>query len=68
VVITGRAEQLVYLVKDDVLPVRLTTEPRPTGSAASVLPDMELMLKDYYRLRKWDENGAPTKEALLPNN
>jgi len=31
-----------------------------------VLPDMELMLKDYYRLRKWDENGVPTKEALLP--
>jgi len=49
-----------------VLPIRLTTEPRPTGSAAGVLPDMELMLKDYYRLRKWDENGAPTKEAILP--
>ena len=52
--------------RDDVLPIRLTTEPRPTGSAAGVLPDMELMLKDYYRLRQWDENGAPTQEALLP--
>jgi aldehyde:ferredoxin oxidoreductase len=27
---------------------------------------MELMLRDYYRLRKWDENGVPTTEALLP--
>ncbi|CAG0936922.1 aldehyde:ferredoxin oxidoreductase [Thermoflexales bacterium] len=58
--------RLGITVKDDVLPIRLTTEPRQTGSAAGVLPDMELMLKDYYRLRKWDENGVPTKEALLP--
>ncbi len=53
--------------KDDVLPIRLTTEPRPTGSAAGVLPDMELILKDYYQLRRWDENGVPTPEALLPS-
>jgi aldehyde:ferredoxin oxidoreductase len=59
--------RLGITAKDDVLPLRLTTEPRPTGSAAGVLPDMELMLKDYYRLRQWDENGVPTKEALLPN-
>jgi aldehyde:ferredoxin oxidoreductase len=58
--------RLGITARDDVLPIRLTTEPRPTGSAAGVLPDMELMLKDYYRLRKWDENGAPTKEAMLP--
>lgn len=58
--------RLGITVKDDVLPIRLTTEPRPTGSAAGVLPDMDLMLKDYYALRKWDENGLPTREALLP--
>lgn len=58
--------RLGITAKDDVLPIRLTTEPRPTGSAAGVLPDMELMLKDYYQLRKWDENGVPTKEAVLP--
>ncbi len=52
--------------KDDVLPVRLTTEPRPTGSAAGVLPDMDVMLPEYYRLRKWDENGIPTEQALMP--
>ena len=59
--------RLGITAKDDVLPARLTTEPRPTGSAAGVLPDMELMLKDYYQLRKWDANGVPTKVALLPN-
>jgi aldehyde:ferredoxin oxidoreductase len=58
--------RLGITAKDDVLPIRLTTEPRPTGSAAGVLPDMALMLKDYYALRKWDATGAPTSESLLP--
>ncbi len=51
---------------DDVLPHRLTHEPRPTGSAAGVLPDMERMLEDYYRLRAWDENGVPTARTPMP--
>ncbi len=53
--------------KDDTLPIRLTTEPRPTGTAAGVLPDMDVMLPEYYRIRKWDENGIPTAEAMMPN-
>ena len=52
--------------KDDVLPYRLEHEPRPTGTAAGVLPDMSRILPDYYRLRKWDENGIPTAEAPMP--
>jgi aldehyde:ferredoxin oxidoreductase len=51
---------------DDVLPYRLEHEPRPTGTAAGVLPDMPRMLADYYRLRAWDANGVPTAGALLP--
>ncbi len=51
---------------DDRLPHRLEHEPRPTGTAAGVLPDMPLMMRDYYRLRGWDENGVPTAAALLP--
>lgn len=52
--------------KDDVLPYRLEHEPRPTGTAAGVLPDMKLMLGDYYRIRHWDTEGVPTAEALMP--
>ena len=52
--------------KDDVLPYRLEYEPRPTGTAAGKLPDMKLMLTDYYRLRAWDDNGVPTAQALMP--
>jgi aldehyde:ferredoxin oxidoreductase len=51
---------------DDVLPRRFLEEPRPTGSAAGVLPDLELQLKDYYERRHWDENGIPTNDAPLP--
>lgn len=49
---------------DDVLPARLVTEPRPSGHAAGVLPDMELMLPVYYELRDWDEEGVPRQERL----
>ena len=36
------------------------------GSTANQLPDMELLLKDYYNYRKWDiSTGKPTKEALV---
>ncbi len=52
--------------KDDVLPYRLEHEPRPSGTAAGVLPDMKVMLPDYYRLRHWADDGVPTSEALMP--
>jgi aldehyde:ferredoxin oxidoreductase len=52
--------------KDDVLPHRLEFEPRPTGSAAGVLPDMPRLLGDYYRLRAWDADGVPTAATLMP--
>jgi aldehyde:ferredoxin oxidoreductase len=58
--------RLGITARDDVLPHRLEHEPRPTGTAAGVLPDMGRLLADYYRLRCWDENGVPTSEALLP--
>ncbi|MBI4771507.1 MAG: aldehyde ferredoxin oxidoreductase family protein [Chloroflexi bacterium] len=53
-------------VRDDVLPHRLEHEPRPTGSAAGVLPDIKRMLPEYYRLRGWDANGIPTEKAMMP--
>jgi aldehyde:ferredoxin oxidoreductase len=49
---------------DDTLPRRLLTHPRPTGSAAGVLPDLESMLEEYYQLRGWTVEGVPTDEKL----
>jgi aldehyde:ferredoxin oxidoreductase len=49
---------------DDTLPKRLLTEPRPSGSAAGVVPNMEVMLPIYYQLRDWDETGSPRRARL----
>jgi len=49
---------------DDTLPSRLLTQPRPSGGAAGVLPDLDLLLADYYRLRGWAPEGAPLPERL----
>ncbi|MFQ5576195.1 MAG: aldehyde ferredoxin oxidoreductase family protein, partial [Anaerolineae bacterium] len=50
---------------DDTLPPRLLAEPRPSGSAAGVLPNLPAMLPVYYQLRGWDEKtGAPSPERL----
>lgn len=50
---------------DDVLPQRLATLARPDGGAAGSLPDMPLLMAEYYRARGWDPlTGAPTPERL----
>ncbi|MBC7251711.1 MAG: aldehyde ferredoxin oxidoreductase family protein [Anaerolineae bacterium] len=50
--------------KDDTLPRRLLTWPRPSGSAQGVLPDLEGMLAEYYQLRGWNADGVPSQEKL----
>ncbi|MBI4588852.1 MAG: aldehyde ferredoxin oxidoreductase family protein [Candidatus Rokubacteria bacterium] len=53
--------------KDDVLPWRVMHEPIPDGPSAGMhCPPAELdaMLGEYYRLRGWDADGAPTPERL----
>jgi aldehyde:ferredoxin oxidoreductase len=49
---------------DDTLPRRFLTEPRPSGTAAGVLPDLDRMLPLYYELRGWDTEGTPTRAKL----
>ncbi len=49
---------------DDSLPERLVKLPRPSGAAAGVVPDMEVLLADYYALRDWDKSGRPSENRL----
>jgi aldehyde:ferredoxin oxidoreductase len=49
---------------DDTLPQRLLTEPRPSGEAAGVLPDLDTMLAEYYRVRGWTPEGVPSAGRL----
>ncbi|MDJ0853855.1 MAG: aldehyde ferredoxin oxidoreductase family protein [Desulfobacterales bacterium] len=53
--------------RDDRLPRRFVEEPLPDGPHKGRRiseNDMAFMLKDYYRVRGWDENGRPTAEKL----
>lgn len=50
---------------EDVLPERLAAQPRPSGGAAGVLPDMALMMAEYYATRSWDpKTGSPSRQRL----
>jgi len=49
---------------DDALPRRFLTEPRPSGTAEGVVPDLDTMLPMYYDLRGWDADGRPTHDRL----
>ncbi len=49
---------------DDVLPLRLTTNPIKTGPAKGQVSHVPEMLPEYYQLRGWDSQGVPTKERL----
>jgi aldehyde:ferredoxin oxidoreductase len=50
--------------KDDTLPERLLKEPVSEGPTKGVVVDLDTMLKEYYLVRHWDEEGRPTKEKL----
>lgn len=49
--------------KDDTLPPRILCHPRGGGSG-EFLPSLNKMLRDYYRIRGWDEFGIPTVETI----
>jgi len=48
---------------DDRLPKKLL-KPLKEGPAKDKVPDLDYMLKEYYRLRGWNENGVPIKDRL----
>jgi len=54
--------------RDDRLPSRFTDEPLPVkhGGITTMhkINDFDEMLRRYYQLRGWDENGIPTDEKL----
>jgi len=49
--------------KDDRLPARLMT-PMSEGTTEGSVPDMELMLKAFYKLRGLNEDGIPREKVL----
>jgi aldehyde:ferredoxin oxidoreductase len=49
---------------DNRLPKRFLEEPAPGGAGKGSVVDFEPMLKEYYEVRGWNENGVPTQEKL----
>jgi aldehyde:ferredoxin oxidoreductase len=53
--------------KDDYLPNRFSIEPLKKGQYDGMVLNKEnfdMMLDEYYKLRKWDNNGIPPKENI----
>jgi aldehyde:ferredoxin oxidoreductase len=50
--------------KDDTLPRRILSSRLTDGGTEGHIPDQETMLKEYYQLRGWSEDGIPTPEKL----
>ena len=48
---------------DDKLPERLMT-PMKDGPTMGSVPDMDLMLNEFYKMRGFNKNGIPRKEIL----
>jgi aldehyde:ferredoxin oxidoreductase len=49
---------------DDTLPKRFLTEALKDGPTRGRVVDLDAMLKEYYFVRGWDEEGVPTTETL----
>lgn len=50
--------------RHDAVPERFLKEPMPEGPGTGQVANLEVMLQEYYRLRKWDKRGRPTKRLL----
>ncbi|MFH0725563.1 MAG: aldehyde ferredoxin oxidoreductase family protein [Pseudomonadota bacterium] len=53
-----------FTKEDDTLPKRLLEDPAPLGPPKGHVVELAQMLKKYYEIRGWDENGIPTEETL----
>ncbi|MCX8173438.1 MAG: aldehyde ferredoxin oxidoreductase family protein [Thermoplasmata archaeon] len=51
-------------VPGDTLPKRLLTEKLKEGHSKGYVVELDTMLRQYYEIRGWDENGVPLKETL----
>jgi aldehyde:ferredoxin oxidoreductase len=51
-------------MKEDTLPNRFLTEPLKEGPCRGRVVDLKDMLKEYYFVRGWDEEGIPNSETL----
>ncbi|MEM2912483.1 MAG: aldehyde ferredoxin oxidoreductase family protein [Candidatus Bathyarchaeia archaeon] len=51
-------------VSQDTMPERILKEPVPRGPSKGQIFELDVLLKDYYKVRGWNERGIPAKEKL----
>jgi aldehyde:ferredoxin oxidoreductase len=56
--------QAGFTKEDDTIPERFLKEPAPSGPGKGTVVDLDKMLKEYYEIRGWDEDGNPTPEKI----
>ncbi|NLU49143.1 MAG: aldehyde ferredoxin oxidoreductase family protein [Syntrophomonadaceae bacterium] len=56
--------QAGFTAQDDTLPPRLLNEPMKGGPHQGQVVRLDVMLKEYYELRGWDQDGVPTPAKL----
>ena len=52
-------------VSQDSMPERILKEPVPREPSKGQIFELDVLLKDYYKVRGWNERGIPTKEKLV---
>ena len=50
--------------RDDAVPERFIKEGLPSGASKGERLDLDTMLKEYYKVREWDEDGYPTEKKF----
>ncbi|MFO8066047.1 MAG: aldehyde ferredoxin oxidoreductase family protein [Bacteroidales bacterium] len=53
-----------FTLKDETLPDRILNEPFKFGHSKGITIDLDNMLNEYFKLRKWNQNGEASEEKL----
>ena len=51
-------------ISQDTMPERILKEPVPREPSKGQVFELDILLRDYYKARGWNERGIPTKEKL----
>lgn len=51
--------------EDDTIPERFLKESFSEGGAKNFLPNLDLMLEEYYQARSWNSEGLPTRAKRI---
>ncbi|MGB9854603.1 MAG: aldehyde ferredoxin oxidoreductase family protein [Candidatus Bathyarchaeales archaeon] len=51
-------------ISQDTMPERILKEPVPREPSKGQVFELDILLKDYYKARGWNERGIPTKKKL----